>query len=400
VTRAFRENNEPALRSFHSSLEEFVHSQMSRIDPRLAVVFTVCEEGDENNAADDAIIDMSLVDKILPASCQSLSLGCRGIVTNNAEVENNVPGGFLVELATGMLVFPAFKHVRVTPFRIESETDLLSPESDEAGSDSDDWDVDNSYGDESSTRRRRQRGAAKRAQRKIGTTLSHSDYRAIFENVTEKKIPLDQEEVKCCVMLENYLDEDDDGEITSKNNDFLDSVLAVTNGKAAIGGCIGSLARSSQGQDTTGLYHRYSKAIGLVFSVPKGKADRMQAFSLLLPRNVRGEKAVKAAMNKAKEAGFPMSGPGTSSCAMMFSCCARGENFHKRKGLELACFKSVFPETPVVGLFVLGEIGHTYLGGEGSGEHTQQLPNKSFNTSRNMRHQMCSMYILLSFKQP
>jgi len=397
VTRAVRENQEPALRSFHSALEEFV-CKMSRMDPRLAVVFGVCEEGLEDS--ENSILDMSLVDKML--SCRSLSLGCRGIVTGQAEVENSYYETDAMELAAGILVFPAFKHVRITPFRIDEDTVLL-PELKESSSSSDsDWDVDNSYG-EGRRRGSRRRSGLRRRNRRSGETLTRSEYRTIFTSVTKNQVSLDDEEVKCCVMMEIYQDDEDNNEFEDleTNNQFLDSVLSVTNGQAAIGGCIGNLARDSKAQpdSTAGLPNRYSKAIGLVFSVPKAKPDCLRAYSVLLPKQARGEKAVKAALIKAKEAtGFPGS-DATSSCAFMFSCCARGENFHKRRGVELACFKEIFPNTAVTGLFVLGEIGHNYLG-KTKAAAAQPVPNKEFNTGHHMRHQMCSMFVLLAFKQP
>ena len=370
--RQVQEARIPGLREFHTKFEECVKDQMSRIEPNIAVMFSVC---DEFNDKDEFCVDMAQVDRMLPRSCRTISISCRGTVTGEEEVENLETELPLVP-AAGMLVFPAFNNIRLTPFEIfEGDND-----------DDDDWDPDMNYG------RRRPRASS---------LMTKSQYLTTFNDVTKHQIP-SEETVKCCIIFINNVD----GQDYSCANQFIDSVLSLTNGNVAIGGCRGDLGRYSHGhiphqklsdmaKEMADEDESYSKSVGLVFSVPKTESDRMQAFSIVLRYHVRGEKDVKAALSKFKDAGFPGKDY-SSSCAFMFACCGRGENMHGKKGLELSCFKSLYPDTPLVGIFGLGEIGHNFTGKEVANE----LPKRSYHASTNLTHAMCTVFVVLAFKQP
>ena len=97
---------------------------------------------------------------------------------------------------------------------------------------------------------------------------------------------------------------------------------------------------------------------------------------------------------------FPPEGA-TSTCALLFSCCGRGASFHRKHGVELAAFKEAFPDTPVSGLFVLGEIGHTHLGEGGAADRpAAPLPSRAYNAANHLRHTFSSIILVMAFKQP
>ena len=102
-------------------------------------------------------VDMSLVDSILPTTCQSISLSCNGVITPTEEVENLSDDPMLP--ATTAIVFPAFNHVRITPVEIKTAPQHHDCSGDDDLSDPD-WDVDNDYGGGDDTSRTRN-GAGK-----------------------------------------------------------------------------------------------------------------------------------------------------------------------------------------------------------------------------------------------
>ncbi|KAK7861739.1 hypothetical protein R5R35_014372 [Gryllus longicercus] len=53
--------------------------------------------------------------------------------------------------------------------------------------------------------------------------------------------------------------------------------------------------------------------------------------------------------------------PGQDSAAFMFACCGRGRGWYMEDNVESACFRHLFPTTPLVGYFGAGEIGHKFF---------------------------------------
>ena len=173
--------------------------------------------------------------------------------------------------------------------------------------------------------------------------------------------------------------------------------------QVAIAGCKGAYARLSGGaspdQSLAAMLEDYDennpdsgKTVGLVFSVPKAHPDSLRAYSLLLPRTCRGRHAVLSYLKRLQGV-FPPEGT-TSSCAFIFSCCGRGDRFHRQDGVELAAFREAFPNTPVAGLFVYGEIGETYLGED------VKTSRKAPKSASKMRHTFSAIILVLAFKQP
>ena len=154
---------------------------------------------------------MSLVDSILPTTCQTISLSCNGVITPTKEVENLSDDPMLP--AATAIVFPAFNHVRITPVEIKTPQHHDCSDDDLSLSDPD-WDVDNDYGGTNDT---------SRATNRVPT--STSECREIIDAATDKRIPED-DVIKGCLILENTMP--DSYKPTDK---FLDAVLGVTDGK-------------------------------------------------------------------------------------------------------------------------------------------------------------------------
>ena len=152
---------------------------------------------------------MSLVDSILPTTCQSISLSCNGVITPTKEVENLSDDPMLP--ATTAIVFPAFNHVRITPVEIRTPPQHHDCSDDDDLSDPD-WDVDNDYG-----------GGEDRANRV--PSFSTSECRKIIDAATDKRIPED-DVIKGCLILENTMPDS-----YKPTDQFLDAVLGVTDGK-------------------------------------------------------------------------------------------------------------------------------------------------------------------------
>merc|ERR1719225_585922 len=119
--------------------------------------------------------------------------------------------------------------------------------------------------------------------------------------------------------------------------------------------------------------------------------DNVQAAFILLSRKVRGEKKILAELEKLKECGIPEE----NSFAFMFACCARGRGLHKGKaGLESACFRKLFPRTPLAGFFGNGEIGVTHLPSSSAPEPEGSAPGPL--SPGQFLHSFTTVFLLVS----
>lgn len=396
------ETHIPHLAEFHRKFEEFSKSlAMTRMNPKFAVVMHTYNEDHYHN---DFMLDMSMIEQILPKGCQTLSLSCQGVITNDKEVENLTENSYepLVP-AVSAIIFPAFNHVRITPVELWEKV----PDTSENSDSDPDWDVDNDYGPRNGRRRPR---PTRSEIPKI------SECRKIFDDFTKKQIP-QSDEIKCCLIFENATDQN-----TFDPTDlFLNSLLGVSGGNVAIGGCKGTFTRYSHGRkpnqnlpsmladnrefselEFSDSFLTQDRAAGLVFSVPRDHSEAMEAFSICISEKVKGAEAfVKELREKRDKIGFPRDGT-NNSVAFIFTCCGRGAKFHRREGVELTAFKQVFPNTPVGGMFVLGEIGHQYCNQQNTATRNLvspgRLPCKSYNASNRLRHTFSAMILLMVFK--
>ena len=103
----------------------------------------------------------------------------------------------------------------------------------------------------------------------------------------------------------------------------------------------------------------YKRTVGLIFA-----GDGVEAASVILPRNIKNASKVTKELLKLKECKNlgDLGSPNSNSCAFMFACCGRGKHFHNDKSnVESKCFKDIFPNTPLIGIFGEGEFGWNYL---------------------------------------
>ena len=169
----------------------------------------------------------------------------------------------------------------------------------------------------------------------------------------------------------------------------------------AIGGAVGKLCRYSSGTGPTSLKDMlsehakweestydntdddadlltderaasYKRSVGLIFA-----GEGIEAASVILPPNVKNESKVNKELLKLKACeNLDLDHPNSHSFAFMFACCGRGKHFHNDKGnVESKCFKALFPNTPLIGIFGEGEYGWNYL------------PKQKFPPSKNTQNE-------------
>lgn len=137
------------------------------------------------------------------------------------------------------------------------------------------------------------------------------------------------------------------------------------------------------------LYSEDSMLQGIVFS---GAALRVA--SVVLGRKVRNDRDVERELQRLKDASVVAETSNT--IAFMFSCCGRGQHHYRRKrNVESAVFRRLFPNIPLVGFFGNGEIGHEFLphlrAGASNTEEESDLPE--------VLHSYTSIFVVLSWQK-
>jgi len=329
----------------HAQLYHAMESHLSElaIKPRLAVVFGTGDteisvsESLPNMESEDHMERSWLVDKDgvvarLPPGCSSIATTSRGIVATNlsnpVELENLEAENSSLTPALSMLLIPQPPGARILPFHLaENQLEPLI------------------------------------ADIKLASPMLE-DEKVLQAALLQRAVPdlRDGDKVKAVVLLSNGLD-------LPFSMHIIQAVSAREGGQVAVGGAVGDLCWSSERDSSMQALMRelfyfnyqsvpvaensYMSTSGFVIA-----GDNVQAASILLSRKVRGEKKVLAELEKLKECGIPEE----NSFAFMFACCGRGRGLHKGKaGLESACFRKLFPRTPLAGFFGNGEIGVTHL---------------------------------------
>jgi len=197
--------------------------------------------------------------------------------------------------------------------------------------------------------------------------------------------------------------------------------IASKSGKhTAIGGAIGHFVRRS-GEEVTiqdlamdllredfnsepeieedddvedGKGQRLNTTKGLVFA---GKG--VKAASVMLEADVTTVKGVEKALQPLKKVGFNEA----KSCAFMFACCGRGRGLYKgKKDVESRAFASLFPRTPLIGLFGGGEVGAVYVPDDHGNYSCESSPPKRKKedpyTFDELLHAYTTVFVMLSFE--
>ena len=171
----------------------------------------------------------------------------------------------------------------------------------------------------------------------------------------------DMQDIKAAVFMSNMQE-------IKQTSLFVQSLSRVSGKKMAIGGCIGNLAHFSHDNAFDDLKdilksfdtytedrpNKYAHTVGMIFA-----GANVQAASVLLATKVNTKAKVEKELQKLKD--LNLDREPRKTCAFMFACCGRGRHFYKGKGhVESQVFQSLFPNTPLIGIFGNGEIGLTY----------------------------------------
>jgi hypothetical protein len=112
-----------------------------------------------------------------------------------------------------------------------------------------------------------------------------------------------------------------------------------------------------------------SFSCGLVVT---GDRSRVQIRQVVLQPDIRTRDAVRAKLKQLKSSH-------NDNCSLTFafqvSCVARGSEFYNHEAnVECSEFRNLFPQTPLIGIFGNGELGHDYLPDHGSSVVNEASP--------------------------
>ncbi|XP_033121821.1 F-box only protein 22-like [Anneissia japonica] len=109
--------------------------------------------------------------------------------------------------------------------------------------------------------------------------------------------------------------------------------------------------------------------------------ERISAASVLLDQDAYTEELVHKELMRLKSAGLSEK----NSIGLMFACIGRGCDFYSAWDVESKVFRTLFPKTPLFGLFGNGEIGCT------------NLPQSKWKNLPEMAHGYTTIMCLISF---
>ena len=209
------------------------------------------------------------------------------------------------------------------------------------------------------------------------------------------------DEIKGIILMSNVLD-------IQRTVSLLQNLGKVTEKQLAVGGCIGNIAHDSGDQTFSSLKDilqtwedfteenpgRHAHTVGLLFS-----GSAVKSASVLLNRQVNTKGKVEAELKKLKTLDFHEK----KSCAFMFACCGRGKNFYRGKGnVESEVFRTLFPNTPLLGIFGNGEIGLTYFPEKVKDTFMDPSASKKVKkgtySANEFSHSFTTIFVMLSFQ--
>ncbi len=96
-------------------------------------------------------------------------------------------------------------------------------------------------------------------------------------------------------------------------------------------------------------------ACGIVIT---GDQNHLHIGEILLENHIRTREQIREKLNELKY----LETNSYSSFAIQISCIARGSNYYNdEQNVECSEFRKLFPNTPLIGVFGNGELGHDYL---------------------------------------
>lgn len=125
-----------------------------------------------------------------------------------------------------------------------------------------------------------------------------------------------------------------------------------------------------------------------------GDRTRVQIRQVVLAPDVRTREAVRAKLKQLKSSH-------NENCSLSFafqvSCVARGSEFYNDEvNVECSEFRNLFPQTPLIGIFGNGELGHDYLPDGGSSVANEESPTT--RTEKDLFLTYSSVFSLVSIR--
>ena len=410
----------------------------SMIEPSLAIIFSVgnIDMYEEYLVASKLVdpktfhLDLAQVGNILPSNCEVISTCSRGVIVQTSESENLIVkeiennGSRIHPAVTGFLL-PSFevppasstsssnsfnKTIKVIPFDIPEYADYIAEKTDIL--------------------------SAIHEQKHTDVAMKEREIRRqLMKQVFCRNRLKDDDNIKCIITLSNVNENpsllklihaaavDWTSHHNLKSNQNIDS---SRNQKwiptLALGGVVGKLCRYSKGTTPSSLkgmleeYDQweqtnqesdddadvlrgessssYKRSVGLIFA-----GDGIEAASVILPMSVRNESKVLKELQKLKDCKNlgNLDDSNSNSFAFMFACCGRGKYFYKEKvNVESKCFRSLFPNTPIIGIFGEGEYGWNYLPTEND-LHQEKQSNEEMARNNHWFKELREDYICHSY---
>jgi hypothetical protein len=132
-------------------------------------------------------------------------------------------------------------------------------------------------------------------------------------------------------------------------------------------------------------------ACGIVIT---GDTKRLHIGEVLLENHIRTREQIR---EKLKELKY-IENQQSLSFAIQISCIARGSNYYNdEQNVECSEFRSLFPNTPIIGVFCNGELGHDYLPNYNH-QTTQQQPMKIKEKGKNLFRGYSTVFSVISLR--
>ncbi|XP_049940474.1 F-box only protein 22-like [Schistocerca serialis cubense] len=183
-----------------------------------------------------------------------------------------------------------------------------------------------------------------------------------------------------CVLL--FCSSEYHGDVT----EFLECLVQVQPEQFVIGGGF-----FNQFHFVTNDEKKCSKAgaiVGIAFS-----GNNVHCTSTLLDTDIRCKAEVASLMDEFH--GWNL--PERNSVAFMFACCGRGKFHYRCKNMESSVFRTYFPNTPLLGAFVQGEIGRKFFYGKTQESGIEAPKRKRISVVDDLLHSYTSVFVHLSF---
>ncbi len=156
----------------------------------------------------------------------------------------------------------------------------------------------------------------------------------------------------------------------SHTNDCINKLLEYYPSVVIIGGFIDKIYHN----DRQNQPKKSSNTCGIILT---GDTNHLNIRQIVLENHINRHEDIKNKLKQLKS----IENKSSLSFAIQISCVARGSNFHNNEqNVECSLFRNLFPNTPLIGIFGNGEIGHDYL----SNDNNQISQQQQIKTNKNL----------------